>query len=40
MVEGVIVANALESDGAARVRATLLQAVGGAGAVGPESAAA
>jgi hypothetical protein len=40
MVEGVIVANALASDGAARVRATLLQAVGGAGAIGPESAAA
>jgi hypothetical protein len=40
MVEGVIVANGLTSDVAGRVRETLLQAVRGGGAVGPESAAA
>jgi hypothetical protein len=40
MVEGVIVANGLATDVAGRVRATLLQAVGRVGAVGPESAAA
>ena len=40
MIEGVIVANGLATDVAGRVRATLLQAVGRAGAVGPESAAA
>ena len=41
MVEGVIVANRLTGDAAGRVRATLLQMIGGgAGAVGPESAAA
>ena len=42
MVEGVVVANGLTGDAAARVRTTLLSAVGGAGAgsAGPESAAA
>jgi len=42
MVEGVIVANGLTGDAASGVRATLLQSVGGegAGALGPESAAA
>ena len=44
MVEGVIVANTLTGDAAVRVRSTLLQAIAGtgagAGAVGPESAAA
>jgi hypothetical protein len=40
MVEGVIVANGLPSEVAGRVRETLLQAVSGGGAVGPESAAA
>jgi hypothetical protein len=40
MVEGVIVANGLGTDVAGRVRETLLLAVGRAGAVGPESAAA
>jgi hypothetical protein len=40
MVDGVIVANALTGDAAQRVRTTLLQAIEGTGAVGPESAAA
>ncbi len=40
MVEGVIVANGLTGDAAARLRTTLVEAVGEAGAVGPESAAA
>jgi hypothetical protein len=41
MVEGVIVANRLTGDAARRVRETLLQMIGGgAGAAGPESAAA
>jgi hypothetical protein len=42
MVEGVLVANGLAGDGAARVRASLLESVGVSerGAVGPESAAA
>jgi hypothetical protein len=40
MVDGVIAANRLTGDGAARMRATLLTAIGEAGAVGPESAAA
>ena len=42
MVEGVLVANGLAGDAAARVRTTLLHAVGDAGlpAAGPESAAA
>jgi hypothetical protein len=40
MVDGVLVANGLRGDAAARVRATLLQAIGGAGATGPGSVAA
>jgi hypothetical protein len=42
MVEGVVVANGLTGDAAGRIRATLLQSLGegGAGATGPESAAA
>ncbi len=40
MVDGVLVANALTGDAAGRVRATLLAAIAGAGAAGPESAAA
>jgi hypothetical protein len=40
MVDGVIAANRLTGDVASRVRATLLAAIGEAGAVGPESAAA
>ena len=40
MVDGVIAANRLTGDVAVRVRATLLAAIGEAGAVGPESAAA
>jgi hypothetical protein len=42
MVEGVLVANGLTGDAAARVRASLLESVGSAGhdAMGPESAAA
>ena len=40
MVEGVVVANGLTGDAAQRVRATLLQTIEGAAAVGPESAAA
>ena len=42
MVEGVVVANGLTGDAAGRVRVTLLEALGagGAGAAGPESAAA
>ncbi|HUI49541.1 MAG TPA: hypothetical protein VL119_12640 [Acidimicrobiia bacterium] len=40
MIEGVVVANALVDDVAARVRATLLAAIGGVGAVGPGSVAA
>jgi hypothetical protein len=40
MVEGVLVANGLRGDAATRVRATLLQAISGAGATGPGSVAA
>jgi len=40
MVDGVVAANRLTGDVAARVRATLLSAIGEAGAAGPESAAA
>ena len=40
MVEGVVVANGLTADAARRVRQSLLAAVGGTGALGPESAAA
>jgi hypothetical protein len=40
MVEGVLVANRLTGDAATRVRTTLLQAIGGAGAAGPGSVAA
>jgi hypothetical protein len=40
MVEGVVVANGLRGDAASRVRATLLQAIGGTGATGPGSVAA
>lgn len=40
MIEGVLVANGLRGDAATRVRITLLQAIGGAGAAGPGSVAA
>jgi hypothetical protein len=40
MVDGVLVANGLRGDAATRVRATLLQAIGGVGATGPGSVAA
>jgi hypothetical protein len=40
MVEGVLVANGLRGDAATRMRTTLLQAIGGAGATGPGSVAA
>ena len=40
MIDGVLVANGLTGDAAGRVRASLLAALAGTGAVGPSSAAA